>query len=101
MEIFAYLPTFSQLIGQVNADIGNTQLYWIIAFASAMLLFHGMYIMLVVISFHKLVGWLSNKRHMSKDFSTHFDWLQLFLILYLLFWSLLDILPILSSGLMP
>ena len=68
MEIFSYLPTLGQLISQVNNDIGNTQLYWIIAFASAMLVFHGIYIMLVVICFHKLVDWLSSKRHMKKEF---------------------------------
>jgi len=68
MEFFSYLPTFGQLISQVNDDIGNAQLYWIIAFASAMLLFHGMYIMLVVICFHKLVDWLNSKRHMRTDF---------------------------------
>ena len=68
MEIFSYLPALGQLIGQVNNDIGNTQLYWIIAFASAMLVFHGIYIMLVVICFHKLVDWLSSKRHMKKEF---------------------------------
>jgi len=68
MDIFSYLPTLGQLFSQVNADIGNAQLYWIIAFASAMLVFHGMYIMLVVIGFHKLVDWLSSKKHMSKDF---------------------------------
>lgn len=68
MDIFSYLPTLGQLFSQVNADIGNAQLYWIIAFASAMLVFHGMYIMLVVIAFHKLVDWLSSKKHMSKDF---------------------------------
>ena len=68
MDIFSYLPTLGQLFSQVNADIGNAQLYWIIAFASAMLVFHGMYIMLVVIGFQKLVDWLSSKKHMSKDF---------------------------------
>ena len=68
MEFFSYLPTFGQLISQVNDDIGNAQLYWIIAFASAMLLFHGMYIMLVVICFHKLIDWLNSKRHMRTDF---------------------------------
>ena len=55
MEILDYLPSLGQLISQVNADIGNMQLYWIIAFASAMLVFHGIYIMLVVICFHKLM----------------------------------------------
>lgn len=68
MEFFSYLPTLGQLISQVNDDIGNTQLYWIIAFASAMLLIHGMYIMLVVICFHKLIDWLNSKRHMRRDF---------------------------------
>jgi hypothetical protein len=68
MEFFSYLPTFGQLISQVNDDIGNAKLYWIIAFASAMLLFHGMYIMLVVICFHKLIDWLNSKRHMRTDF---------------------------------
>jgi hypothetical protein len=68
MEFFSYLPTLGQLISQVNDDIGNAQLYWIIAFASAMLLFHGMYIMLVVICFHKLIDWLNSKRHMRTDF---------------------------------
>ena len=68
MEIFSYLPSLGQLISQVNTDIGHTQLYWIIAFASAMLVFHGIYIMLVVICFHSLVDWLSSKKHMKKDF---------------------------------
>jgi len=68
MEIFSYLPSLGQLFSQISSDIGHAQLYWIIAFASAMLVLHGLYIMLVVISFHKLVGWLSSKRHMKKDF---------------------------------
>jgi len=68
MEVFSYLPSLYQLIGQLNADIGNTQVYLIIAFASGMLVLHGMYLMLVVLCFHKLVEWLSNKRHMEKDF---------------------------------
>ncbi|WP_353202112.1 ion channel [Polynucleobacter sp.] len=68
MEVFSYLPTLHQLVSQLNDDIGNTQYYWIIAFASGMLVFHGMYIMLVVLCFHKLIEWLSNKRHMTKDF---------------------------------
>jgi len=68
MEFFAYLPTLGQLISQVNNDIGNTQLYWIITFASAMLVLHGIYIMFVVICFHKLIDWLNSKRHMRKDF---------------------------------
>lgn len=68
MEFISYLPTLGQLISQVNDDIGNAQLYWIITFASAMLVFHGIYIMLVVICFHKLVDWLSSKRHMKKEF---------------------------------
>ena len=68
MEFLSYLPNLGQLISQVNDDIGNAQLYWIIAFASAMLVIHGIYIMLVVICFHKLVDWLSSKGHMKKEF---------------------------------
>lgn len=68
MEVFSYLPTLNQLVSQLNADIGNTQYYWIIVFATGMLVLHGMYIMLVVLCFHKLVEWLSDKRHMTKDF---------------------------------
>ena len=68
MEIFSYLPSLGQLINQVSDDIGHAQLYWIIAFASAMLVLHGLYVMLVVICFHRLIGWLSSTRHMKKDF---------------------------------
>lgn len=68
MQIFSYLPTLGELFSQLSADIGDTKLYWIIAFASAMLVLHGMYIMLVVICFHKLVDWLSSKRHIRTDF---------------------------------
>jgi hypothetical protein len=45
MEVFSYLPTLNQLVSQLNADIGNTQYYWIIVFATGMLVLHGMYIM--------------------------------------------------------
>ncbi|MBU3624131.1 ion channel [Polynucleobacter sp. AP-Latsch-80-C2] len=68
MEIFTYLPSLGQLINQVSNDVGHAQLYWIIAFASAMLALHGLYIMLVVICFHRLVNWLSSKRHMKMNF---------------------------------
>lgn len=37
MEIFSYLPSLGQLFSQISSDIGHAQLYWIIAFASAML----------------------------------------------------------------
>jgi hypothetical protein len=68
MEIFNYLPTIGQLIDQVRIGIGNAQIYWIIVFASALLLLHGMYNMLVVIFFHKLVDWLGGLHHMQRDF---------------------------------
>jgi hypothetical protein len=44
-----------QLLDQVSIGIGNVQIYWIIVFASALLLFHGMYNMLVVIFFTNLL----------------------------------------------
>ena len=67
MAIFSYLPSLSELFSQVYADIGNPKIFWIIAFVSCLLVIHGVYVLAVVIFFHKLVNWLTAKKHITSD----------------------------------
>jgi hypothetical protein len=72
MDIFSYLPSLSELFSQVYADIGNPKIFWIIAFVSCLLVIHGVYVLAVVIFFHKLVNWLTAKKHITSDLLNRF-----------------------------
>ena len=72
MDIFTYLPSLSDLFKEVYAGIGDPKIFWILAFVSCMLVLHGIYVLLVVILFHKLVNWFTSNKHITSDFLNRF-----------------------------
>lgn len=73
MDIFSYLPSLGELFKQVYADIGDPKIFWILAFVSFMLVAHGVYVLGVAVLFHKLVNWLTSKKHITSDLLNRFS----------------------------
>ena len=71
-SIFYNLPTVSTLFSEINADIGNAQIWLIIVVACLMLTIHGVAVLAIAGAFHSLDQHMQSKRIYGANFLSYF-----------------------------
>ena len=68
----ADLPSFATLFGEINTDMGNGQIWFVLILACLMLTVHGMMVLSIAATFHWLDQKLENKRIYGANFVSYF-----------------------------
>ncbi len=71
-SIFSNLPTISTLFSEINADMGNSQIWLIIVMACLMLTIHGVAVLGIAGAFHTLDWHMQNSRIYGANFLSYF-----------------------------
>jgi hypothetical protein len=66
------LPDFSTLFAEINADMGNSQIWLVLILACLMLTLHGVAVLMIAGTFHWLDHKLENKRVYGANFVSYF-----------------------------
>jgi hypothetical protein len=68
----ADLPSFATLFGEINTDMGNGQIWFVLILACLMLTVQGMMVLSIAATFHWLDQKLENKRIYGANFVSYF-----------------------------
>jgi hypothetical protein len=68
----ADLPSFTTLFSEINADMGNGQIWLVLLLACFMLTVHGMIVLLIAGTFHWLDQKLQNRHIYGANFASYF-----------------------------
>ena len=68
----ADLPSFATLIREINTDMGNGQIWFVLLLACFMLTIHGMIVLSIAGTFHWLDQKLENRRIYGANFVSYF-----------------------------
>ena len=71
-SIFSNLPSFSTLFSEINADMGNSQIWLIIVAACLMLAVHGVAVLTIAGTFHALDRHMQNRKIYGANFLSYF-----------------------------
>jgi Ion channel len=71
-SIFSSLPTLGMLFSEINADMGNTQIWFIILMACFMLTIHGVAVLGIAGAFHALDQRMQNRKIYGANFLSYF-----------------------------
>ena len=71
-SIFSNLPSFSTLFSEINADMGHSQIWFIIVAACLMLTIHGVAVLGIAGAFHALDRHMQNKKIYGANFLSYF-----------------------------
>ena len=66
------LPSFGTLLSEINADMGNGDIWFVLVLACLMLTFHGIAVLMIAGAFHWLDSKLENKRVYGANFLSYF-----------------------------
>ena len=69
---FQELPSFSTLLYEINADMGNGDIWIVLVLACLMLTFHGIAVLMIAGAFHWLDSKLENRRVYGANFLSYF-----------------------------
>ena len=69
---FSSLPSFSTLFSEINTDMGNSEIWFVLILACLMLTFHGVAVLMIAGAFHWLDRKLENKRVYGANFLSYF-----------------------------
>ena len=69
---FQNLPSFNTLFAEINTDMGNSQIWMVLALACLMLTLHGVAVLMIAGAFHWLDQKLENKRVYGANFLSYF-----------------------------
>ena len=69
---FNNLPSFSTLFAEINTDMGNSQIWFVLLLACLMLTFHGVAVLMIAGAFHWIDKKLENKRVYGANFLSYF-----------------------------
>lgn len=69
---FSNLPSFSTLFAEINTDMGNSQIWFVLLLACLMLTFHGVAVLMIAGAFHWIDKKLENKRVYGANFLSYF-----------------------------
>jgi hypothetical protein len=69
---FKELPSFGTLISQINADMGNGDIWFVLVLACLMLTFHGIAVLMIAGAFHWFDCKLENRRVYGANFLSYF-----------------------------
>jgi hypothetical protein len=78
------LPSFGTLMGQINADMGNSDIWFVLLLACLMLTFHGVAVLMIAGTFHWVDQKLENKRVYGANFLSYFIAILLIIASHLL-----------------
>lgn len=66
------LPSFRTLFAEINTDMGNSEIWFVLLLACLMLTFHGMAVLMIAGAFHWIDKKLENKRIYGANFLSYF-----------------------------
>lgn len=66
------LPSFSTMFSEINADMGNGEIWFVLLLACLMLTFHGIAVLAIAGAFHWFDRKLENKRVYGANFLSYF-----------------------------
>jgi Ion channel len=66
------LPSFHTLFAEINTDMGNSQIWFVLVLACLMLTFHGVAVLMIAGTFHWIDHKLENKRIYGANFLSYF-----------------------------
>ncbi|WP_082784067.1 ion channel [Polynucleobacter sinensis] len=66
------LPSFDTLFAEINTDMGNSEIWFVLLLACLMLTFHGLAVLMIAGTFHWIDGKLENKRIYGANFLSYF-----------------------------
>jgi len=69
---FNNLPSFGTLFSEINTDMGNSEIWFVLILACLMLTFHGVAVLMIAGAFHWLDRKLENKRVYGANFLSYF-----------------------------
>jgi hypothetical protein len=69
---FESLPSFRAFFAEINADMGNSEIWFILILACLMLTLHGIAVLMIAGAFHWLDQKLENKRIYGANFLSYF-----------------------------
>jgi hypothetical protein len=72
LDGFQSLPSFSTLLSEINADMGNGDIWFVLVLACLMLTFHGIAVLMIAGAFHWLDSRLENRRVYGANFLSYF-----------------------------
>jgi hypothetical protein len=78
----ADLPSFSTLFSEINTDMGNGQIWFVLLLACFMLTVHGMIVLLIAGTFHWLDQKLQNRRIYGGNFASYFIAILLIIVVH-------------------
>jgi len=68
----ADLPSFGALFNEINADMGNSQIWEVVVIACGMLAAHGIAVLGIAGAFHAIDGFMTRKRIFAASFLSYF-----------------------------
>ncbi|QWE15727.1 transporter [Polynucleobacter sp. AP-Nino-20-G2] len=69
---FHNLPSFSVLFTEINTDMGNSEIWFVLVLACLMLTLHGVAVLMIAGAFHWLDRKLENRRVYGANFLSYF-----------------------------
>jgi hypothetical protein len=72
LESLQHLPSFNTLLSEINADMGNGDIWFVLVMACLMLTFHGIAVLMIAGAFHWLDSKLENRRVYGANFLSYF-----------------------------
>lgn len=66
------LPSFSTLFAEINTDMGNSEIWFVLILACLMLTFHGVAVLMIAGAFHWIDAKLENKKVYGANFFSYF-----------------------------
>ncbi|MES2587038.1 MAG: ion channel [Pseudomonadota bacterium] len=69
---FHNLPSFRTLFSEINTDMGNSEIWFVLILACLMLTFHGIAVLMIAGAFHWIDRKLENKRIYGANFLSYF-----------------------------
>lgn len=69
---FHSLPSFRTFFAEMNTDMGNSEIWFVLLMACLMLTFHGIAVLMIAGAFHWLDQKLENKRVYGANFLSYF-----------------------------
>jgi ABC-type molybdate transport system permease subunit len=69
---FHNLPSFSAMFAEINTDMGNSEIWFVLILACLMLTFHGIAVLMIAGAFHWIDRKLENKRVYGANFLSYF-----------------------------
>jgi hypothetical protein len=72
LDGFQSLPSINTLISEINADMGNGDIWFVLVLACLMLTFHGIAVLMIAGAFHWLDSRLENRQVYGANFLSYF-----------------------------